>query len=244
MHLENLHRKFGVDGRLDPSLPLFPNFAGGFCTKESVVETFEFLAEKSGEELKDALGRRAFGGHSARVSGARYLASIGLELFKLMVLARWAGPTILRYVSEAPLAHITADVKRLIAGDELHDVLKLVNTQSIEMDQKLVRLAQAETELAKQVEEMLASGAAPGYVSNHKSGAWHRVLIGDLGYLPCRWKTSCGWKFGDCAVTRSKRLPGAAPWYLLCDRCLVSERAVAKAAQGAANAPNDPRDYD
>jgi hypothetical protein len=81
-----------------------------------------------------------------------------------MVLARWAGPTILRYVSEAPLAHITADVKRLIAGDELHEVLKMINTKSTEMDEKLVRLAQAESELAKQVAEMVSSGAAPGYI--------------------------------------------------------------------------------
>ena len=104
-HLQCLEVKFSKTQIDSGELPLFPDESGGFCSKESVVETIEQLAVKTGASLLDDLGRRAFGGHSARVSGARYLASIGLELFKLMVLARWAGPTILRYVNESPLAH-------------------------------------------------------------------------------------------------------------------------------------------
>jgi hypothetical protein len=58
------------------------------------------------------------------VSGARYLANIGLEPYKLAVLARWSSPVLLRYVGLAPLTSITADCQRLLAGDQLHDVLR------------------------------------------------------------------------------------------------------------------------
>ena len=161
-----------------------------------------------------------------------------------MVLARWAGPTILRYVSEAPLAHITSDVKRLMAGEELHDVLLEVSARAKEVDEKLAELASAEAELAEQIAHMKLAGASPGFVANHKSGAWHRVLFDGISYLPCHWKTCCGWKFGDSAVTRSAEIPESVPWYLRCERCLTSERAASKAAQGADDALCDPRDLE
>jgi hypothetical protein len=105
-------------------LPVFPTGLDTFVSKERVVKSFEQLAIRLGEPLVDDLGRNRFGGHSARVSGARFLANAGLELYKLAVLARWASPVLLRYVGEAPLKSITDDCKRLLAGHNLHDVLQ------------------------------------------------------------------------------------------------------------------------
>jgi hypothetical protein len=105
-------------------LPVFPTVLDTFVSKERVVKSFEQLAIRLGEPLVDDLGRNRFGGHSARVSGARFLANAGLELYKLAVLARWASPVLLRYVGEAPLKSITDDCKRLLAGHNLHDVLQ------------------------------------------------------------------------------------------------------------------------
>jgi len=55
------------------------------------------------------------------LSGARYLANIGLELIKLAFLARWSSPVQLRYVGEAPLTSITLNCNRLLAGHQPHD---------------------------------------------------------------------------------------------------------------------------
>lgn len=40
------------------------------------------------------------------------MASIGIEILKIQVLARWESDVVLRYVREAPLAAIATDVKR------------------------------------------------------------------------------------------------------------------------------------
>ena len=54
----------------------FVNGRGRPCTKEEVVRFFMVIATATGTKAKD--GQRSIGGHSARVSGARFLAGIGL----------------------------------------------------------------------------------------------------------------------------------------------------------------------
>jgi hypothetical protein len=89
-HTVQSHIKFmvGTFGANIGGIPFFPDILGRFVPNERVVKTYEFLAGLIGEPLVHDLGRIRSGGHSARVSGARYLASIGLELFKLAVPAR------------------------------------------------------------------------------------------------------------------------------------------------------------
>ena len=58
-------------------------------------------------------GTGLFGGHSLRVAGAQRLASLGVEVVKIMVLARWSGSTVFRYTKEAPLDSLPKDVKAL-----------------------------------------------------------------------------------------------------------------------------------
>ena len=148
-------------------------------------------------------------------------------------MERWAGSTIPRYGSLGTIGILTSDVNMLFAEVERHEGSKQVNANSDEMYQKLVRLAQAEAELAKQREGLISSGAAPDYISNLKSEAWHRILIVGRSYLPYQRKTNSGGKICVSAVKRWKLIPKAAPWYFLCYRCLASERANAMRAQGA-----------
>ena len=73
-------------------------------------------------------GLRRFGGHSARVSGAQFLAAYGVEVAKIKILARHSTEQIMRYVQEAPLAAIRLDLglpgsSGLVAGG----VSKLIN---------------------------------------------------------------------------------------------------------------------
>ena len=238
-HLKLLEHRFGSEQIVSGELPLFPNEEGGFCTKESVVESIEHIAAMTGASLQDDMGRRAFGGHSCRVSGARYLASIGMELFKMMVLARWAGPTILRYVSESPLVHITDDVKRLMAGEELHDVLKALTERCHSLDDKIAELADKERSLAEEVRFVAATNRMPAFAKNCKSGVWHRILWDGADVAPALWKTHCGWQFAGCVVERSAELPGSVPWRMLCDRCLAPERIVAKTNDNCAGSDDD-----
>ena len=86
----------------------------------------ELIAAALGDEVRDQAGQRRFTGHTFRVQGAQFLASMGLELFKIQLLARWASPIIMRYAATAPLRAITGDFRRLRQQSSLDDVIKEV----------------------------------------------------------------------------------------------------------------------
>ena len=67
---------------LDGDLPLFPDRAGNVMEKKRVVKTLEATVAMTGEAVVDETGANLFGGHSLRVSGARMLASLGIEVAK------------------------------------------------------------------------------------------------------------------------------------------------------------------
>ena len=54
----------------------------------------------------------------------------GVEVVKIMVLARWAGEAVLRYVREAPLDTLPAEVKDL---EEKHSMLAALERLQADM---------------------------------------------------------------------------------------------------------------
>ena len=81
---------------------MLPTGSGAVCTTEAMVLTCEALAARCEQPFLSLAGLRLFGGHSARVTGARALAACGLDVDKVRVLARHSGDTILRDVGESP----------------------------------------------------------------------------------------------------------------------------------------------
>ena len=63
------------------------------------------------------------------MQGAQFLAAMGLELFKIQLLARWASPIIKRYAAAAPLQAVPGDFRRLRQQASLDDVIKEVRDQ-------------------------------------------------------------------------------------------------------------------
>ena len=98
-HLKFLRSKMPITS----CTPLFPAVSGETVDKQDVVKTVEGLAERLGIAVLDSQGNRRFGGHTFRVSGAQYLAGIGLGESLIALLARWMSPTVKRYMSESPL---------------------------------------------------------------------------------------------------------------------------------------------
>ena len=41
------------------------------------------------------------------------MAALGVEVIKIMILARWSGDTVLRYIKDAPLANLPNEVLAL-----------------------------------------------------------------------------------------------------------------------------------
>jgi len=191
-------------------LPLFPDAVGDFVCKSKVVGSFEKLAVCLGEPLIDDLGRNRVGGHSARVSGARYLANMGLELYKRAVLARWSSPVLLRYVGEAPLKTITSDCQRLLAGQHLHKILQ--ETKDLLQDQRLPNLREEVRSLidAHPLVSKIASAVEVfKFVVNTATSVIHKIDHDPLDPFnhSSEVVTLCGWKARRSVCTFHHLIP-------------------------------------
>ena len=116
-HLDVLGGQFSDElGALPADLPLFPDVCGDIVSKTAMVATITILAGRTGAATTDAHGRNTFGGHSCRVSGAKFLAGLGLELYKLALLARSprsCGPLLLTTI---PLSSLQLGTRSLWSG--------------------------------------------------------------------------------------------------------------------------------
>ena len=108
---EILNQRFGVIGPED-DIPLFPRLDGKCVEGDVMVQLVELIASRQGQALKTADGVTRFGGHSWRATGAVYLSSIGINMHKIALLARWASAVITHYTRIAPLRSLTEDFKR------------------------------------------------------------------------------------------------------------------------------------
>ena len=77
------------------------------------MQSLEVWVAASGQPIVTPDGDRRLGGHSFRVEGAQFLASLGIEVLVIMCLARWQSQVVLRYIREAPLAALTDTYKTL-----------------------------------------------------------------------------------------------------------------------------------
>ena len=85
-------------------------FVAARASQNAVVATFEQLGLLMGQPLACDSGLRLFGGHTIRVTGAQAFAAMGVEVNKIRSLARHSGDTILRYVADATLRSLRADL--------------------------------------------------------------------------------------------------------------------------------------
>ena len=115
--LELLQGKFWFP--LPSGLPLFPTTDGEVRTKAAIVKCLEATLSACGVSIVAENGSKLFRGHSFRVAGAQRLATIGVEIAKIMVVARWAGSTVSWYVKEAPLASLSSEVVALVEHNGL-----------------------------------------------------------------------------------------------------------------------------
>ena len=118
-------------------LPLFPNAAGKTVHKNAMLALIERLAQLAGEPIFTAAGQRRYGRHSWISTGAVYLASKGVELQRIQLLARWSSPIILHYARLAPLSGLTAHLRELEEVNSLGKVVKAPKDEITNMNTKL-----------------------------------------------------------------------------------------------------------
>lgn len=222
-------------GQLSDDLPFFPTNEGKAVAPEVMVALVEYLAEQTGEAIISPSGHRKFGKHSWRSTGAVYLSSLGLELFKLQLLARWSSAIVLHYARTAPLAELTTSVARLQSHRSLDDVLSTMRssidsltTQIGTLDVCTAQHINEESSLKRRLEalESRHDESRPAsfreYVVNEQSSKFHRILYDDPLSPPALWRACCGWSYGLSMFRRSEILPG--DYKLICDKCMPSQR--------------------
>jgi hypothetical protein len=213
--LRLLEKTFGVP--LPTALPLFPTASGRHVDKAIVISALEATIQAYGEPVVSTTGGRLYGGHSFRVTGAEKLASLGLEVIKIMVLARWAGETILRYVREAPLANLSHEVAQLEKRRDLVTTLGLVadgaetiSSKISNLEQQLealIRNKKLETDAAALEREKTSPKC---YVTNGgkagKNLKVHEILVDGADVVPTLWRARCGFRFAFCGYTKHTSL--------------------------------------
>ena len=216
--LQLLKEKFGEV--LPQTLPLFPTIDGDTVAKAVIVETLERTVAATGAKIVSENGGRLLGGHSFRVSGAQRLAALGVEVAKIMIMARWAGESVLRYVQEAPLETLPKEVIALEEQRNLVTTLRALRKEVHELSTKVVDTEAAGEVKVKNLEARIASVSADmvqrvvaepdriiiARVARRYKYKVHTAFGNDFQAPPADWKTKCGRSFGLWNFTRHERI--------------------------------------
>ena len=215
---------------------------GAMATKQSAVLTFEQIGVLCGQPLLSEHGLRLFGGHTPRVTGARFYARAGLEVNKIRILARHAGDTILRYVRDAPLATIRADLGMATRIQQV-STSNGPDPKIAEHKRRITTVEATVAGLARTIDGHVgelahltaASRTSPvgDFVQNCTTATVHQASTTTTG------RARCGWAF-DGSTYRARRQVSAKsfrvlttldgiPGLLICERCLPKERHAALA---------------
>ena len=166
------------------------------------------------------------------MTGVQRLAALGVDVVKIMVLARWAGDSVLRYVREAPLGNLSAEVRAL---EEQRSLMTVVLGLQASVAKIGSRVDQQLLEQEAAVKDLFAKfGPAPAkpFVAKAGKGAFkvHRAMTDGAELLPQLWRTRCGVKFGLWCFTRHAAVEGFPP-DALCVRCFGQGAAAPALAE-------------
>ncbi|CAE7481466.1 PAPP5 [Symbiodinium natans] len=200
--------------------PVFTDVEGYPPSKAGWANTFQSLAAALGLPVTFRNGARAFTGHSARATGAQFMAIKGIELWRIQIFGRWGSAVVLRYLREAPveqlgqlaveaghadsLARARKELEELIAKGQA-----FLNAQQIAVpDPDWLQDCEASS---SQTGAPIPAGAAPPrdfsarlVLNLSPGGKLHRCVtdLSDprMALHPKHWRTSCAWPFArDCS---------------------------------------------
>lgn len=186
---------------------LFPSPQGSSPTKLGWATSFEAIATRLGLEINSPTGFKLFTGHSARATGAVYLAQSQTELWRIQLFGRWGSECFLRYVRDAPLTQLQSLAKEATlrhslaaAKAELSSLLKAARDHTQEAYALPIQQQPAailmDCEASAPLDEPVGQPSATQYVVNRSTrGKVHKVASHATDLEHFRWRTLCGWYF-------------------------------------------------
>eukprot|EP00435_Cladocopium_sp_Y103_P054118 s871_g17.t1 len=152
-------------------------------------------------------GLRLFTGHSARASGAIYMARTQIELWRIQLFGRWGSEVFKQYVRDAPLEQLHSLAQEVslkasltAARAELNAILtaaKEAKEASAPLSQQPVS-AFLDCETAAQIEPEVPAPVSdePIFVRNRSTRGKVHLAARHGDTLPhYLWRTKCGWYF-------------------------------------------------
>lgn len=233
--LQLLEKKYGSKSDWADNLPLFLSEDGTVPTKEAMVATIEHFAAEVGDPLCDERGRRRMGGHSSRVTGARHLSRIGVEVYIIQLLARHSTAVILHYVKNVPLEAITEHYSMGMANRDLTEMLERCRADQAaveaakeeisDLQVNVVDLLHREIDLNVKISNLESKIGEATFVVNSSTNVWHKPATYNRRMAPTLWSTACGWSFGTKYHFRWENgLPKSSR--NICDRCLPESKLL------------------
>ena len=164
-----------------------------------------------------------------------------MEVNKIRSMARHSGDQILRYVAEAPLRSLRADLGLTPARGTSAAARPFGPTAASSSTARTrarlrkpeAAIARLEAELQEQARDVvgLATGFARTddrvFVQNTTTAALHYAVANNAGGTVCGWPFAAARKKGGGPAYRIVPSLCSMPGFLMCERCLPTERAIA-----------------
>jgi len=225
--LDEFIRKTFPDKFEDDGFPLFPDSDGNEVSAELMLNLIEELASLTGERLTNQAGRKRFGKHSWRATGAVHLGECGLEVSKISLLGRWFCAVVLHYTRLAPIEDIAKDFKRAKTRHGIDETVRTisVNQRKIKqtVDNMMTGIREEVAALQDRVDEVSKDCRPRPIVINKDTAKVHRVLttVLDAGAEAAAF---CGFKYAYCSKIFSTSIPEGTTRKMVCGSCFKGER--------------------
>ena len=112
----------------------------------------------TGERLYNKAGKKRFGKHSWRSTGAVHLGECGLETNKISLMGRWFCAVVLHYTRLAPIKNIARDLKRAKTREGIDETVANINKSQqkvkLAVDGMMVSMRAEVNALQQRIEEV------------------------------------------------------------------------------------------
>ncbi len=159
------------------------------------------------------------------------MASLGVDVIKIMVLARWAGDSVLRYVRDAPLENLSAEMRDLEERLGLLGALAQLQPTVQGINDKVDNHKGNTERPAHDFFRKLGPAEEKPFMArvSQRQFKVHEAVVDGTARLPQQWKACCEVRFGLWAFTRQASV-SEFPADALCAKCFAGHTGLEQAA--------------
>ncbi len=229
--------------------PLFPTLTGACPSKRGMVLTIAAIAAELGLASTTLSGAPAWGGHAMRVGGIQYLATCGIDVWRIQALARHSSNAVLIYlngVHARNLGNVASDTA--VLGTTLQDMrsqIKMLQehasrsatkedlSSALRAPSNSLSIACTPFEVCPDLSAAPPPPPAAGeYISSCGPGG--RVHIRRRDTPTTTW---CGWQW---TLHKRASVHDAAPDGLMCIRCTKAALRMKSAESSSSEGSDTP----